>query len=243
MNFKVNDLVTRKSYNNDVVFKIVFISDRYVILQGVNIRLCADCFLDDLNPYELRDFNDVSYDLPIIKGNYLNGKILHLDSDIDYLKRSMKLYEHYKVPSVGYKINEKDMPNKIDDLLNKHHPDILVVTGHDAIDKKGHNVNSSFFVECVKKARIYQPCKDTLCIIAGACYSSFKDLIYEGSNISSSPGKVSINVLDPSKAAVMVATTPVNEYVDMEKIINITSNKSKGMGGIDTKGLARKIYS
>ena len=96
--------------------------------------------------------------------------------------------------------------------------------------------------ECVKNARTYQPSKDALCIIAGACYSSFKDLINEGSNISSSPGKVSINVLDPAKVAIMVATTPVTEYVDINKAISLTSNKEKGMGGIDTKGVARKKY-
>ena len=121
-------------------------------------------------------------------------------------------------------------------------PDILIITGHDAIDKKGDNVNTSYFVKCVNVARTYQPSKDALCIISGACYSSFKDLIYEGSNISSSPGKVSINVLDPAKVAIMIATTPVTEYVDINKVINLTSNKEKGMGGIDTKGVARKIY-
>ena len=87
-----------------------------------------------------------------------------------------------------------------------------------------------------------QPSKDTLCIIAGACFSSFKELINGGSNISSSPGSVSINVLDPSKVAIMIASTSVKEYVDMNKIINLTSNKQKGMGGIETKGFARKIY-
>ena len=67
-------------------------------------------------------------------------------------------------------------------------------------------------------------------------------IIYEGSNISSSPGKVSINVLDPAKVAIMVATTSVTEYVDIKKVISMTSNKEKGMGGIETKGVARKIY-
>ena len=100
--------------------------------------------------------------------------------------------------------------------------------------------NQKHFV--AKKARNYQPSKDNLCIIAGACYSSFKDLILQGSNISSSPGKVSINVLDPAKVAIMIATTPVLEYVDMHKVLELTSNKTKGMGGIDTKGVARKIY-
>ena len=105
-----------------------------------------------------------------------------------------------------------------------------------------NNVNSDFFIEAVKIARKYQPCKDSLCIISGACYSSFKNLINVGSNISSSPGKVSINVLDPAKVAIMVATTPVFKYVDIKKVIELTSNKNKGMGGIDTKGQARKIY-
>ena len=242
MNFEVNDLVTRKSHNNDIIFRIKTISNNIALLQGYNIRLCADCFLDDLNKAELIRDNSDFFDLQVDNGNYLNGKVLHLDSDIDYLKRSMKLYEQYKVPAVGYKLSEREMPFKIRALLLEHHPDVLIVTGHDAIDKNGHNVNSSYFVECVKEARKYQPSKDALCIIAGACYSSFKDLIHEGSNISSSPGKVSINVLDPSKVAIMVATTPVMEYVDIQKVINLTSNKSKGMGGIDTKGVARKIY-
>ena len=154
----------------------------------------------------------------------------------------MQLYEKYKVPAIGYRLNEKEMPGKIEELLIRHHPDILIITGHDAIDKQGYNVNSLYFIECVKVARRYQPNKDSLCIIAGACFSSFKDLINEGSNISSSPGKVSINVLDPSKVAIMVATTPVYEYVDIPKVISLTSNKEKGMGGIDTKGAARRIY-
>lgn len=239
---KKDDYVTRKSYDNDIVFKVLFIMNNIAYLQGVDIRLIADSYIDDLVKVEQIRNNDEVESLPIQKGNYLNGKVLHLDSDEMYLKRSMKLYEDYKVPSVGYRIDEKDMPIKIVELLNKHHPDILIITGHDAIDKQGNNMNSKYFVECVKNARTYQPNKDSLCIISGACYSSFKDLIYEGSNISSSPGKVSINVLDPSKVAIMIATTPVVEYVDIKKVINLTSNKEKGMGGIDTKGLARKIY-
>lgn len=239
---KKDDYVTRKSYDNDIVFKVLFIMNNIAYLQGVDIRLIADSNIDDLVKVEQIRNNQTVETLPIQKGNYLNGKVLHLDSDEMYLKRSMKLYEDYKVPSVGYRIDEKDMPIKIVELLNKHHPDILIITGHDAIDKQGNNMNSKYFVECVKNARTYQPNKDSLCIISGACYSSFKDLIYEGSNISSSPGKVSINVLDPSKVAIMIATTPVVEYVDIKKVINLTSNKEKGMGGIDTKGLARKIY-
>lgn len=242
MFFCVNDIVTRKSYNNDIIFIVDSIHQNKAFLKGYDIRLCADCYLDDLMHYEPIRTKENEIDLPIKSGNFLNGKVLHLDSDIDYLKKSMQLYEKYKVPAIGYRLNEKEMPGKIEELLIRHHPDILIITGHDAIDKQGYNVNSLYFIECVKVARRYQPNKDSLCIIAGACFSSFKDLINEGSNISSSPGKVSINVLDPSKVAIMVATTPVYEYVDIPKVISLTSNKEKGMGGIDTKGAARRIY-
>ena len=48
MLFNIGDLVTRNSYNNDVVFKIIDIDNDIAILKGVNIRLCADSKLDDL---------------------------------------------------------------------------------------------------------------------------------------------------------------------------------------------------
>ena len=133
---KKDDYVTRKSYDNDIVFKVLFIMNNIAYLQGVDIRLIADSYIDDLVKVEQIRNNQIVETLPIQKGNYLNGKVLHLDSDEMYLKRSMKLYEDYKVPSVGYRIDEKDMPVKIVELLNKHHPDILIITGHDAIDKQ-----------------------------------------------------------------------------------------------------------
>ena len=240
--FFVNDLVTRNSYGNDIVFKIVSIKDDVVILKGMNVRLCADSYLTDLKLYQKERSNDELIELPLTKGNFLKGKVLHLDSDVEYLKRSMKLYEKYNVPCIGYRLEESQMPSKINELLDLHQPDILVITGHDAIDKLGHAINTHYFVECVKKARIYQPNKDELCVISGACFSSFKELINVGSNISSSPANVSINVLDPCKVAIMIASTSVKEYVDMQMILNLTSNKQKGMGGIETKGFARKIY-
>ena len=48
MLFNVGDYVTRASYNNDTVFKIIDIKDDIAILQGVNIRLIADSNVSDL---------------------------------------------------------------------------------------------------------------------------------------------------------------------------------------------------
>ena len=42
MLFNIGDLVTRNSYNNDIIFKIVDIDNDIAILEGVNIRLSAD---------------------------------------------------------------------------------------------------------------------------------------------------------------------------------------------------------
>lgn len=48
MDFKIGDKVTRKSYNNDMVFTITEIVDNIYYLKGINIRLLADSFVDDL---------------------------------------------------------------------------------------------------------------------------------------------------------------------------------------------------
>ena len=48
MLFNIGDFVTRKSYNNDLVFKIKSINDNIVVLEGVNFRLIADAEICDL---------------------------------------------------------------------------------------------------------------------------------------------------------------------------------------------------
>lgn len=47
---KQGDLVTRKSYGGDVVFKIQEIRQQYAVLRGVELRLLADAPLPDLEP-------------------------------------------------------------------------------------------------------------------------------------------------------------------------------------------------
>ncbi|MGI6330076.1 MAG: sporulation peptidase YabG [Bacilli bacterium] len=52
---EVNDLVTRNSYNNDVIFKVVEIEEDNATLKGVIVRLLADSPLSDLKSYEKDD--------------------------------------------------------------------------------------------------------------------------------------------------------------------------------------------
>ncbi|NPV52809.1 MAG: hypothetical protein HPY71_04715 [Firmicutes bacterium] len=45
---KVGDIVARKSYDADIIFKIVAIGKDSVLLRGVQCRVMADAPLDDL---------------------------------------------------------------------------------------------------------------------------------------------------------------------------------------------------
>ena len=50
---KIGDIVTRKSYNKDIIFRIIGFSidsknEKIAILKGVAFRVIADAYLDDL---------------------------------------------------------------------------------------------------------------------------------------------------------------------------------------------------
>src|SRR5690606_15155478 len=48
MDIKIGDIVTRKSYNHDIVFRVSNVDKQIVQLLGVELRLEADAPLDDL---------------------------------------------------------------------------------------------------------------------------------------------------------------------------------------------------
>ena len=134
------------------------------------------------------------------------------------------------------------MKNQITNLLIQHKPYVLVITGHDSVNEKGEYLNSDDFAKCVKIARICMPDKDSLVIFAGACQSAYNKLIESGANFASSIGESNIHVLDPVLIAIQVASTPVVEYVDVDTVLKRTVSKGKGLGGIDTRGVARRKY-
>ena len=56
--FNIGDYVTRNSYNNDIVFKIIGIENDIYYLKGMYVRLYADSYRDDLvlcEDYEEKD--------------------------------------------------------------------------------------------------------------------------------------------------------------------------------------------
>ena len=184
----------------------------------------------------------LSYD-----GYELPGKILHIDSDPEYLKDCLMYYRELKVPSVGEYVKVEEQPDRVTQLLEMHNPDILVLTGHDSSRKNGDRMSldsyktSRFFVDAVKRARRYESDKDGLVIIAGACQSFYEAILEAGANFASSPDRVLIQCYDPVLVAEKISHTPIDEVVRVEEVINNTITKKAGVGGMETRGKLRLV--
>ena len=252
MQIKKGDYVTRNSYGNDTVFKVINISDYTYYLKGVEVRLYADAKYDDLrletdvHEDEAIDEIDIKDEL-LTRGDYfyLPAKVLHIDGDEEYLSRCLKFYKRNGIFAIGKKINEKNVYEQIPILLKEYKPDIVIITGHDAyLRKKGDDINdlknyknSVYFVKAVKAARNYEKSHEKLVIIAGACQSNYEELIKAGANFASSPKRVNIHALDPAIIASTISLTERNKEIDLKKLLDKTKYKEDGMGGIICNGL------
>lgn len=243
---KIGDYVVRKKYQRDILFEIFDIKDNVYYLRGVELRLIADSDIDDLELSEVQPRQEE--DFTIERQPVIRGKVLHLDGDQKYLNMCQKKYDELRIRADCYYMPEDEMKDHVVELLEKHKPQILVITGHDALRKSRDKADISQYqhsydyVEAIKNARSYQEDKDALIIIAGACQSYYEMLLASGANFASSPKRINIHALDPVYVASLVANESVRNYCDIEGIINHTSHKQSGIGGIDTKGVARKIY-
>ena len=219
---KIGDIVARKSYNRDIIFKIVGFNidnrnEKYAILKGVAFRIIADSYLDDLEIVNPSDIKDILIDknvenllyksmrsaqerqkggnTPIVKPSTnpniygMPGKVLQIDGDKEYLKICLDVYTELGIPAVGVAIPEPNQYKEVIGLLEKHNPDILVITGHDALVSKKGNMsdlsnykNSLNFIKSIKQARRWQPNIDNLVIFAGACQTNYEQLIRAGAN-------------------------------------------------------------
>lgn len=243
--FNVGDYVTRKSYNNDIIFKIIDIKGDIYYLKGVSVRLYADSYVDDLvlckDDYDADSFRpsiDEYRDLNRNEYFYLPGRILHLDGDQDYLEKCMSFYKKNKIRAYGLYMKEEEMASQVLGLLKKYKPDILVLTGHDSFSrsKREKYKNTSSFVNAVNEAREYEKSHEKLFIIAGACQSNYENLIKAGANFASSPKRINIHALDPAIVAACLSFSDKNSNIDIIKILDKTKYGASGMGGIITKG-------
>ena len=248
---KKGDLVSRNSYNNDTVFKVINIVDGVCYLKGVEVRLYADAKIDDLkletDVIEADEVDNIEIkDELLTRGDYfyLPAKVLHIDGDEDYLNRCLKFYKKNGIFAIGKKINEKNIYEQIQLLLREYKPDIVIITGHDAYLKKRGDINdlnnyknSGYFVKAVKAARNYEKSHEKLVIIAGACQSNYEELIKAGANFASSPKRINIHALDPAIIASTISLTERNKEIDLVKLLEKTKYKEDGMGGIMCNGL------
>ncbi len=243
--FNIGDYVTRKSYNNDIVFEIMNINNNIYYLKGVSVRLYADSMEEDLSIYADNSLDD-SFSPSIDEYRnldrneyfYLPGRILHLDGDKDYLDKCMNFYKKNKIMAHGIYVREEEMSTVIRPLLDKYKTEILVLTGHDSFSRNRDNsyTNTSYFIDAVIAAREYEKAHDKLFVIAGACQSDYEKLIKAGANFASSPKRINIHALDPAIVASCISFSNKNEDIDIIKILNKTKYGPSGMGGIITKG-------
>mgnify|MGYP003295370101 CR=1 FL=1 len=243
--FNIGDYVTRNSYDNDIIFKIIRIENEMYYLKGVSVRLYADSRKEDLvmceideNADSFKPVIDEYRDLNRNEYFYLPGRILHLDGDNEYLDQCMSFYKKNKIKAYGLFMKEEDMASQINSLLNKYNPDILVITGHDSLsrNKRTKYKNTSSFINSIVEARKYEKSHEKLFIIAGACQSNYEDLIKAGANFASSPKRINIHALDPAIIASCLSFSNKNNDIDIIKILDKTKYGSDGMGGIITKG-------
>lgn len=252
---KIGDIVTRKSHNHDIVFKVININNKDVILKGIDFRLIADANLDDLS---LADKERCKCDDEYAKKNlmdglnrsdyfYIPGKILQIDGDKEYLERCMNYYKESGVKAIGKTANESDMPKVINKYLTEYNPDILIITGHDAYSKskigtKELYKNSGNFIKCVKEARKFEKSNENLIIIAGACQSNYEELIKSGANFASSPKRINIHALDPAIIASALSLSEREKQINLIELLEKTKYGKDGIGGIKTKGMMYTGY-
>ena len=267
---KKGDIVVRKSYNKDIIFRVsnIIKSNNKIIaiLKGVIERVEADCDIYDLEKVNRRIIKskilklDKKIEERIQKAlnthtlkesrynskqkQIITGKILHLDGDRKYSQKADKYYKKLGLNAVVRNIAEYKQPYNIYKLLKIYQPDILIITGHDAMIKRNvdyYNIynyrNSRYFVETVKITRKYDEENNKKTVIfAGACQSYFEALISAGANFASSPARILIDFLDPIIVAEKVALTEMYKYVTIEDIVYELRDGKKGVNGIGAKG-------
>ena len=173
---------------------------------------------------------------------------MHLDGDRRYSDKSAKYYNKAGLNAIVKNVPENRQASIVVPLLKKYNPDILIVTGHDAMLKKGTNYNNIYnyrnsrhFINTVKEARRWGSSSDKLVIFAGACQSFYEAIIASGADFASSPGRILIDFVDPLIVAEKVAITDEYKYISIDDICRELRDGKKGVDGIGANGKMKKM--
>ena len=263
--FKVTDI-----YVDEITRK------NHCLLRGMHMRLIADAPIDDVEKISAEDLRNEIVRIESIhqdkirqvmvrrcleksrvelyrseqskKFSYFEvpGKVLHIDGDEEYLRMCLKTYNQLNIEAVGRHVEESRQPDVVAQLLKEFRPDILIVTGHDALlggNKDLKDVNSyrhsKYYIQSVINARNFVPSRDDLVIFSGACQSYFEAILQSGANFASAPNRIFIHAYDPVFIAEKVAFTPINKIVDINEAITASVTGIEGVGGVETRGKFR----
>lgn len=245
------DKVLYKKDKKKIVYEIKDIVEEKAHIKGLNYRIFRIVLLSDLvlaKKEEIDKENIISekyYNKIISSGKrekrkYLLGRVLHVDGDENYLEKCLELYKSLGVFAEGVRIEEKEMPNKIEYYLDKVNPDIIVITGHDLYNQKGlkeieNYANTRYYMETVRKIRVKKSSYDC-CVIAGACQSNFEALIASGADFASSPKRINVHTFDPAVLAIKVASTSFVRLVDVDEALKYIENGKDAYSGVETLG-------
>ena len=279
---KKGDIVVRKSYGKDIIFRVTNIlkkpEEKIAVLNGVIERIEADSNISDLELIDKQEVKEIlrkmdsklenriekskqqwedrNYRIGVItnqtraKEKIISGKILHLDGDKKYSEKSYRYYRNLGLNAIVKYIPEYRQPRVVYQLLESYNPDILVITGHDGMIKRGIRYNdiynyrnSRYFIETVKEARKYDRQKGKkLVIFAGACQSYFEAIISAGANFASSPARILIDFLDPLIVAGKIAYTENYKFITIDDIARELRDGKKGVDGVGANGKMTKVY-
>lgn len=280
---KKGDIVVRKSYGKDIIFRVINIlnkpEEKIAVLNGVIERIEADSKIADLELVDKQKVKDIlrkmdskienriekskqqwedrNYRIGVVtnqtraKEKIITGEILHLDGDRKYSEKSYRYYRKLGLNAIVKYIPEYRQPRVVYQLLESYNPDILVITGHDGMIKRGMRYNdiynyrnSRYFIETVKEARKYDKQKGKkLVIFAGACQSYFEAIISAGANFASSPARILIDFLDPLVVAEKIALTEKYKYITIDDIAYELRDGRDGIGGIGANGKMIKCWT
>ena len=268
---KKGDIVGRISYGKDIAFvveRIIKTKDnkKIAILKGLTIRVQADSNIEDLELMETKQIKQhvrmleesVAKRIQKYANNNLDtkkeksffrektitytGKILHIDGDRKYSEKSSRYYKKIGLNAIVRNIPERKQPYNIASLLRRYKPDILVITGHDGMIRKGTKFNdlynyrnSKYFIKTVEEAR-KQNIKKDLVIFAGACQSYYEGLMLAGANFASSPARILIDFMDPLVVAEKVAITDNKKFVTIKDLEEELRDGQRGVSGVGAQG-------
>ena len=140
--------MARISYHKDVIFMVdSVINNQIAILTGITTRLKADAPVEDLAIIEKKEImhlyksidNKIDYKInatgieknsPFKRSERViyTGRILHLDGDKKYSEKSNMYYKKMGLKAIVRNIPENRQPSVVNPLIERYHPDILVVT-------------------------------------------------------------------------------------------------------------------